>query len=143
LAFPAAFGFSAWVLLGHFSPIYAVFNVFWCVTFVEYWKRQELDLGIRWGVRGVSAIQEKRKYFKPEKEVKDPITGETLHTFSAAKRLGRQALQIPFAILAGAVLGSLIVVCFGIEIFVSEVYSGPMKSILVLFARAKSVFERS
>ena len=75
--------------------------------------------------------------------MKDPITGETLHTFSAAKRLGRQALQIPFAILAGAVLGSLIVVCFGIEIFVSEVYSGPMKSILVLFARAKSVFERS
>ncbi|KAK4697776.1 anoctamin-10, partial [Lecanoromycetidae sp. Uapishka_2] len=131
LIFPAAFGFSAWVLLGHFSPIYAVINCLWSVTFVEYWKRQEVDLSVRWGVKGVSAIQEKRREFQHEKEVKDPITGETVQIFPATKRLGRQLLQLPFAILASIALGTIIATCFGIEIFLSEVYNGPFKSVLV------------
>ena len=51
--------------------------------------------------------------------------------FPESKRLVRQLLQIPFAILTTALLGTLIVVCFGIEVFISEVYDGPGKSILV------------
>ncbi|MCJ1449914.1 hypothetical protein MMC28_000242 [Mycoblastus sanguinarius] len=131
LVFPAAFGFSSWVLLGHFSAIYAIVNGLWCVTFVEYWKRQEIDLGVRWGVKGVSAIQEKRREFQHEKEVKDPITGETVQIFPATKRLSRQVLQLPFAVLASVALGTIIAVCFGIEIFLTEVYNGPFKSVLV------------
>lgn len=127
----AGFGFSSWVLLGYFSPVYAVVNGLWSVVFVEYWKRQELDLSIRWGVKGVSAIQQKRREFQYEKEVTDPITGQTLQIFPATKRLGRQVLQIPFAILAVLVLGTLIATCFGIEIFLSEIYSGPLQSVLV------------
>lgn len=134
LIFPAAFGFSSWVLLGHFSPIYAIVNGLWAVTFVEYWRRQELDLAVRWGVHGVSAIQQKRREFEHEKEITDPITGETVRVFPATKRLGRQLLQIPFAILASLALGTLIATCFGIEIFLSEVYNGPLKSILVGFS---------
>ena len=131
LIFPAAFGFSSWVLLGHFSAIYAVVNCIWCMAFVEYWKRQEVDLGIRWGVKGVSAIHEKRREFKHEKEMKDPITGETVQVFPATQRLQRQLLQVPFAILASVALGTLIATCFGIEIFISEIYNGPLKSLLV------------
>ncbi|KAI4185958.1 MAG: hypothetical protein L6R41_003802 [Letrouitia leprolyta] len=131
LIFPAAFGFSAWVILGYFSPIYAIVNGLWCVTFVEYWKRQEIDLGVRWGVKGVTAIQEKRRDFKHEKEVKDPVTGEIVRIFPATKRLGRQLLQVPFAILATLALGTLIATCFGIEIFLSEVYNGPGQNLLV------------
>ena len=130
--FPAAFGFSAWVLLGHFSPIYAIVNGLWCVIFLEYWKRQEIDLAIRWGVKGVSSIQQKRRDFQHEKEIHDPVTGETVQIFPATKRLGRQALQVPFALLASLALGTIIAVCFGIEVFLSEVYNGPFKSILVM-----------
>ena len=101
------------------------------MVFIEYWKRQEVDLGVRWGVKGVSAIQEKRREFQHEKEIKDPITGETLQVFPATKRLYRQLLQLPFAVLASLALGVIIATCFGIEIFLSEVYSGPFKSILV------------
>lgn len=129
--FPAAFGFSAWVLLGHFSPIYAVINGLWCIIFLEYWKRQEFDLAVRWGVKGVSSIHEKRRDFKHEKEIQDPVTGETVQIFPATKRLGRQALQVPFALLASLALGTIIAVCFGIEVFLSEIYNGPFKSILV------------
>ncbi|KAL8956741.1 MAG: hypothetical protein Q9193_005814 [Seirophora villosa] len=131
LVFPAAFGFTAWVVLGSFSPLYAIVNGLWCVTFVEYWKRQEIDLGVRWGVKGVAGIQEKRRDFQHEKEVRDPVTGETVRIFPATKRLGRQLLQIPFAILAALALGTLIATCFGIEIFLSEVYAGPGQSLLV------------
>lgn len=99
--------------------------------FVEYWKRQEVDLAVRWGVKGVSEIQQKRKEFQHEKEMVDPTTGETLRIFPATKRLGRQLLQIPFIILASLALGTLIATCFGIEIFLSEVYNGPFKSVLV------------
>lgn len=90
-----------------------------------------MDLGVRWGVKGVSAIQAKRREFRHEKEVTDPITGETVQVFPATKRLRRQLLQVPFAILAALVLGTLIATCFGIEIFLSEIYNGPLKSVLV------------
>ena len=98
---------------------------------MEYWKRQEIDLAVRWGVKGVSAIHEKRKEFQYEKEVQDPVTGETIQVFPATKRLARQALQIPFAVLASLALGTLIATCFGIEIFLSEIYNGPFKGALV------------
>ena len=131
LMFPAAFGFSAWVLLGRFSPIYAVVNGLWCVIFVEYWKHQENDLSIRWGVKGVSAMSQKREEFVAEKTIKDPVTGETVEFFPATTRLSRQLLQVPFALLVTIALGTLIASCFAIEIFLSEVYDGPMKSVLV------------
>jgi hypothetical protein len=51
--------------------------------------------------------------------------------FPATKRLRRQLLQIPFAIAAAIVLGALIATCFGIEVFISEIYDGPLKWILV------------
>lgn len=117
--------------MGYFSPIYAVVNGLWCVVFVEWWKRQESDLAIRWGVRNVSAVQVKRREFEHEKIITDPITGETVQWFPARKRLQRQLLQVPFAIVSAIALGTLICTCYGIEIFISEVYNGPLKSVLV------------
>ncbi|KAK1048023.1 hypothetical protein LTR74_017638 [Friedmanniomyces endolithicus] len=131
LIFPAAFGFLAWAFLGYFSSIYAVLCSLWCVVFTEYWKHQEHDLALRWGVRGVSSIEAPRHEFKPAKEVTDPITGEKQATFPAVERLQRQLLQVPFTIAAVLMLGTMITTCFGIEVFISEIYSGPMKSVLV------------
>ena len=119
------------MLLGHFSPYYAIVNAVWCTVFTEWWKRQETDLAVRWGVRGVSRIETKRKGFRHEKEITDPVTGEKLMVFSASKRLQRQLLQVPFALGAAILLGALIATCFGIEVFISEIYNGPFKSVLV------------
>ena len=129
--FPAAFGLLAYVFLGNFSRIYAVVNCLWSVVFIEVWKFQEADLAVRWGVRNVSTIQVQRREFEAEKEVTDDVTGETIKVFPATKRLARQLLQIPFAVIATVVLGSLIAVCFAIEIFIGELYDGPFKNILV------------
>ena len=131
LTFPAGFGICAWLLLGQFSPIYAIVQSLWGIVFIEYWKKQETDLAVQWGVRGASKLQRKRPAFKHERVVKDPITGEDIKIYSPVKRLARQLLQVPFAITVAAVLGSLIAGCFAIEIFISEVYDGPFKSYLV------------
>ncbi|KAB8076527.1 plasma membrane stress response protein [Aspergillus leporis] len=131
LLFPAVFGFSCWLLLGSFSIIYTVGNTLWCIIFIEYWKRQEEDLSCRWQSKGVSALREKRRAFKPEREVQDESTGEIRGVYPATKRLQRQLLQVPFALLAVVALGVIIATCFAIEIFISEIYNGPFKSYLV------------
>ena len=131
LTAPAAFGFLAWGLLGYNSQIYALLASLWTIVFVEYWKHQEGDLAVRWGVKGVSTIEKPRHDFKHEKETTDPVTGEKQRIFPATKRLQMQLLQVPFALLAVTLLGTLIATCFGIEIFISEVYNGPLKSVLV------------
>ncbi|EMC93026.1 hypothetical protein BAUCODRAFT_77212 [Baudoinia panamericana UAMH 10762] len=131
LLFPAGCGVFAWAFLGYYSSFYAVLCSLWCVVFTEWWKHQEHDLAIRWGVRGVSSIETKRHKFKPSIMSVDSATGEKQQTFPATDRLQRQLLQVPFAIAAVLVLGTMIVTCFGIEIFISEVYNGPLKSVLV------------
>lgn len=106
-------------------------NSLLCVAFVEYWKFQQHELAIRWGVKGVSSIEIKRKDFVGERMVRDPVTGQETHMFPAPKRMQRQLLQIPFIFAAVTALGTVIATCFGIEIFISEVYNGPFKSWLV------------
>lgn len=134
LAAIAAFGVSAWAIFGNFSPTYGLVNSLLCVGFVEYWKFQQQELAIRWGVKGVSSIEIKRKDFVGEKVVRDRLTGQETHIFSAPKRMQRQLLQIPFVIAASLALGTVIATCFGIEIFISEVYNGPFKTWLVYCA---------
>ena len=131
LLFPAGLGVLAWAFLGYFSSIYATLVSLWCVVFTEFWKHQEHDLAVRWGVSGVRHIETRRHEFKASKSVSDPVTGEQLQIFPAKDRLKRQLLQVPFAIAAVIVLGSLIATCFAIEVFISEVYDGPFKSLLV------------
>ncbi|KAK5169460.1 uncharacterized protein LTR77_005436 [Saxophila tyrrhenica] len=130
LAVPAGFGLFSWLFLGYFSPWYGIVASLWSVVFVEWWTHQEQDLAVRWGVKNVSGIDEKRKEFTPKHLVDDPITGEQMRIFPARDRLQRQLLQIPFVIAAVLILGTLISTCFAIEVFISEVYSGPLKSVL-------------
>jgi len=103
----------------------------WSVIFVEYWKRQEKELSVRWGVKNVGTLESKRREFRPEHVHKDPVTGEDMAIFPAKKRLQRQLLQIPLAIVCAIALGLVICTCYAIEVFISEVYSGPLKSVLV------------
>lgn len=131
LLFPAAFGFAAWLVLGQFSWFYAVVNCLWSMVFFEHWKMKEVDLAVQWGVRGVSRIQHPRPQFKFERESVDPVTREVVKMYSPYKRLARQLLQVPFAAACVVVLGGLIVSCFAIEIFITEVYNGPFKQYLV------------
>ncbi|KAF5123571.1 hypothetical protein E5D57_011486 [Metarhizium anisopliae] len=130
LAFPAALGLGAWVLLGQFSFVYGLGCGLWTVVFLEYWKKKEVDLAVRWGVRGVSALQLPRTQFEWEYEAEDAVTGEPVKVYPYMKRLKTQLLQIPFAIACVLVLGSLVVIANSLEIFINQVYDGPGKQYL-------------
>jgi len=79
----------------------------------------------------VGSLKVNRAQFNYDKEIVDPITGETVQYFSHWKRLTRQLLQLPFALIVLAILGTLISFVFAIEIFISEMYNGPFKFYLV------------
>ncbi|KAK3318408.1 calcium-activated chloride channel-domain-containing protein [Apodospora peruviana] len=130
LLFPAAFGAAAWLVLGQFSWFYAIVNCLWSVVFFEHWKMKEVDLAVQWGVRGVSKIQHPRPQFQFEREAQDPVTGEIIKVYPHFKRFRTQLLQVPFALACVGVLGGLIVSCFSIEIFITEIYTGPFKQYL-------------
>ncbi|KAJ6153602.1 hypothetical protein N7470_006561 [Penicillium chermesinum] len=130
LTVPAAMGIIGWLYLGPYSIIYGAGLCVWCVVFVEYWKIREQDLSLRWNVKGVAGLKVNRPEFKWEKEVPDPISGQPIKAFPQWKQFLRQLLLVPFASIASVALGSLIVIAFASEVFISEVYSGPMKGYL-------------
>lgn len=129
--FPAAFGFAAWLILGRYSFLYAFVTSLWSVIFFEWWKKKEVDLAVQWGVHNVSRIQHPRTKFQWDHETPNPVTGELVKYYPPMKRLKTQLLQIPFAAACLLVLGALYLFCFGVEIFLTELYNGPLKSYLV------------
>ncbi|KAI1119402.1 DUF590-domain-containing protein [Nemania sp. NC0429] len=128
--FPAAFGFAAWLILGRYSWLYAFVNSLWSVVFFEWWKKKEVDLAVQWGVRNVSRIQHARAGFEWDHEAPDPVTGELVKHYPPTKRLMTQFLQVPFTIGCVLVLGALYIFCFGVEIFLTQIYDGPFKPFL-------------
>lgn len=126
LAFPCVAGVFAWAFLPQYSLLFALVIGIWCTVFLEYWKIKELDLAIRWDVRGVGNLKINRPQFRYESTVVD-AAGRVLHSFPKWKRILRQLLVIPFVLVSTVFLGILIAFVFAIETFISEAYDGPYK----------------
>ncbi|KAG6034588.1 hypothetical protein E4U40_003656 [Claviceps sp. LM458 group G5] len=129
MTFPAITGLIAWQFLSKYSLSYAILTSVWCTVFVEYWKIQEVDLSIRWQVRGVNKVKVNRPSFKYEKIIVDE-NGRTKHYFPKWKQISRQLLQIPFILLATLALGLIICSFFVVEVLICETYEGPHQFIL-------------
>lgn len=108
--------------------MFGIVTCIWSIVFVEWWKRQETDLSIRWDVKGVGALKVNRVQYAWEKEEPDPITGEVRRIFPARKRAARQLLFLPFAALAGLALSSVLMVTFLAEAIISDVYGEELAS---------------
>ena len=130
LAFPAFTGVVAWLWLPKYSLAYAILTSVWCTVFLEYWKIQEVNLSIRWKVRGVHKTKINRPEFRWDKVVTDE-NGLQRHHFPKWKRITRQLLQIPFIAVAAAALGAIICFVFAVEVLISETYTGPHQFYLV------------
>ncbi|KAI1004463.1 hypothetical protein K3495_g3748 [Podosphaera aphanis] len=131
LAFPAGFGLFAWLFLDSYSPTYAIVNGLWSIFFLEYWKRKQQDLAVHWEVQDIHFIQKQRAEFKLRGISNHPATAEHALSFSILNRFCWQLPQVLFTVVAVVATGSLISICFSIEIFLSEVYSGPFKKYLI------------
>ncbi|KAG5926749.1 hypothetical protein E4U42_002985 [Claviceps africana] len=129
MIFPAVTGLITWYFLPKYSLSYAILTGVWCTVFVEYWKLQEIDLSIRWKVRGVNKVKVNRPSFKYEKIIVDE-NGRTKHYFPKWKQISRQLLQIPFILLSTLALGLIICAFFVVEVLICETYEGPHQFIL-------------
>ncbi|KAM0344920.1 hypothetical protein ACHAPU_007053 [Fusarium lateritium] len=129
LAFPALTGVIAWLWLPRYSLAYGILTSVWCTVFLEYWKIQEIDLSLRWAVRGIHHVKVNRPQFKYETVYTDE-GGRKHYYFPRWKKVVRQLLQIPFLLFAFLALGVTIVAVFTIEILISETYAGPYKDYL-------------
>lgn len=123
---PSACGIFYWIFGGPYSTTFAIFSCIWGVVFVEYWKRQEIDLAIRWNVKGVGSLKVSRPQYRWDAEIADPKTGEIKKIFPTRKRLLRQLLFLPFAALAGLALGTMLVGIFMAEALLSDVLGDQM-----------------
>lgn len=130
LTFPSITGVITWLFLPKYSLAYAILTSVWCTVFLEYWKLREVDLSIRWNVRGVNKAKVNRPEFRYERVIVDEI-GRTTHYFPKWKQIARQLLQIPFIIVAAAALGAIICCVFAVEVLISEAYEGPYQLYLV------------
>lgn len=128
LIVPAACGILFWLFSTPYSVAFGAIICIWSITFVEWWKRQELELSIRWDVKGVGALKVNRVQYTWEKEETDPITGEVKKIFPAHKRLLRQLLFLPLAAVSGVALSTVLVVTFLIEAMLSDVYGEALAS---------------
>lgn len=129
LTFPAITGVIAWLWLPRYSLAYGILTSVWCTVFLEYWKIQELDLSLRWNVKGIHHVKVNRPQFKYDYEYVDE-GGRKHYYFPRWKKVVRQLLQIPFLIVAFLALGITIIAVFTIEILISETYAGPYKDYL-------------
>ncbi|CAI6294174.1 unnamed protein product [Periconia digitata] len=123
LAFPCVAGIFAWAFLPKYSLVFALVIGMWCTAFLEYWKLREIDLSIRWNVRGVSKLKKNRPQFFHEKEIVDEA-GRKIQIFPAWKRVARQLAVLPFLAVSTAFLVSVIGGIFLLETLIGEGYDG-------------------
>ncbi|UKZ83987.1 hypothetical protein TrVFT333_011803 [Trichoderma virens FT-333] len=124
LIFPAVTGLVSWLWLPKYSIVYTILTVIWCTVFLEYWKVREVDLSIRWRVRGVNKTKNNRPQYKYEQVIVDQY-GRTIHYSPKWKQISRQLLQLPFMAIATVALGLMISAVFAVEILISDSYDGP------------------
>ncbi|BFZ57345.1 hypothetical protein PYCC9005_004397 [Savitreella phatthalungensis] len=118
LFFPASLGLFSFFFLREVSAVYASLITVWGTIFIALWQRRELELATRWDVRECSRLEHRRAAFQREDSM--PLL-----------KLVRESVSVPFAIVCGAFLACVLTFIFCVEVWMGEVYDGPLKQILV------------
>ena len=117
LLFPAALGLFSYFFLAPYSPVYSILLCIWSVAFVEWWTVQERILSLRFGTRGSFSVEKRRANYKP---------GGTWWG-----REIRILASLPVILLFASVLIAIMTFIFVTEAFVTELYQGPGKQLVV------------
>lgn len=115
-----------------YSMSYTTINMICGVLFLLTWKRKERVLANYWGVQGSHKLEVCKSDIQTSKGAsKDNGAAGTVHR-SEGIRFMKQWAFIPVALLFVAVLFTVQIICFVLEIFMSEIYDGPLKVFLKL-----------
>lgn len=114
----SVFGIISWYFLGNFSLIYAIINLFIGLTCYLCIYASEKKLKNDWNLNNISKTE--------------TIRLEEDDLIPKWKILLRQVCFIPITLSSATALFTTQFICFLIEIFLTEIYQGPFKSILAL-----------
>ncbi|ORX58560.1 DUF590-domain-containing protein [Piromyces finnis] len=134
---PAIVGLLAFFFDRRFSIFYGIFIVLYGIFFIILWNRHADQLAILWNVKNCSTNEKVRPEFRPQKMVKDKVTGDYVPYYPNWKRwVKRVCLTYPFIFLCAifTVMVFFCVIC--IEIWVRDLYQGPFKTIMVYIPTA-------
>ncbi|CAI5756644.1 unnamed protein product [Candida verbasci] len=118
---------------GHvYSLTYTFINLIWSTFFLGFWRKKQQYLVNSWGVQNCHSIDQ---YNEQLNQVNEKF--ETKSTYfhkdnSSGIRFIKQLAFIPIALVFTAILVSYQLGCFVIEIFLTDIYDGPGKSLLTL-----------
>lgn len=117
---------------GHFSLTYTFVNLLWGIGFLTFWNRKQQYLVNFWDVQNSHLVEEHNselatlnKNFEIHGQYKHQNNHEGL-------RFLKQLTFIPVALVFVGALVSFQLLCFVIEIFLTEIYNGPGKALLAL-----------
>ncbi|GAC96041.1 plasma membrane stress response protein [Pseudozyma hubeiensis SY62] len=127
LAPVALLGAGFWIVGRPFSPIYSLGLVTWSCLLVEVWRMKERKLAVRWGTLGVSEVDRRRHDFVPRTTRIDPATEEPEEVFEWWRRELRVVLSLPIVAFFASALAATMTLMFVVEIFVTQLYHGPLK----------------
>ena len=117
LIVPAILGLTAHFLLPPYAPIYSILLSIWAITFVEWWRIHERILSLRFGTRGSFRVEKRRIQYKAG--------------MSWWVRELRVIASVPVIVLFAGVLSAILTAIFVFEAFVTQLYEGPGKQLIV------------
>ncbi|EMG45560.1 hypothetical protein G210_4255, partial [Candida maltosa Xu316] len=115
-----------------FSLTYAFINLVWGIFFLTSWRKREQHLVNVWGVQNCHLIEDHNLELAEINEKYEPKSTYFHSNNSDGIRFVKQLAFIPIALGFTAVLVSYQLACFCIEIFLTDIYNGPGKSLLTL-----------
>jgi len=114
---PAVLGIFAHFFLPPYSPIYSILLCLWSITFVEWWRVHERILGLRFGTRGSFKVEKRRPQYK-----------SSMTWWAQELRI---LATIPVILMWAGILATLLTSIFVFEAFITRLYQGPGKQVVV------------
>lgn len=111
-----------------FSLSYTFINLVWGLLFITLWRARQQQLVLEWGIQHCHRVDEHQQQLarinagRPAAEVQG----------FDARRFIKQLAFTPIALGFTAILVLYQLLCFAIEIFLTDVYDGPFKLVLTL-----------
>lgn len=115
-----------------FLLTFAFINLLWGVLFLASWHRREQHLVNVWGVQNSHLIEEHNSELAKVNERYEEKSTYFHANNTNGFRFLKQLAFIPIALVFVGVLISYQLSCFCIEIFLTDIYDGPGKSLLTL-----------
>ncbi|CAX45007.1 increased sodium tolerance protein, putative [Candida dubliniensis CD36] len=115
-----------------FSLTFAFINLLWGTLFLASWHRREQHLVNLWGVQNSHLIEEHNSELAKVNERYEEKSTYFHSSNTNGFRFLKQLAFIPIALVFVGILVSYQLGCFCIEIFLTDIYDGPGKSLLTL-----------